>query len=62
MANQTSDRQRMSHDLRELAKVAKPAGSPGHAFDTADSSGYVDLSAFSTSDAGWVDRELARAR
>jgi hypothetical protein len=63
MANQSSDRQRMSNDLRELARLAKPGSdSPVHGFDTADSSGYVDLSAFSTSDAGWVDRELARAR
>jgi len=63
MANQSSDRQRMSNDLRELARLAKPGSdSPIHGFDTADSSGYVDLSAFSTSDAGWVDRELARAR
>jgi hypothetical protein len=53
----------MSNDLRELAKLARPGSdSPVHGFDTADSSGYVDLSAFSTSDAGWVDRELARAR
>jgi hypothetical protein len=63
MANHSSDRQRMSNDLRELAKLAKPGSdSPVHGFDTADSSGYVDLSAYSTSDAGWVDRELARAR
>jgi len=63
MANQSSDRQRMCNDLRELARLAKPGSdSPIHGFDTADSSGYVDLSAFSTSDAGWVDRELARAR
>ena len=53
----------MRNDLQELAKLAKPvSGSPGPGFDTADSSGYVDLSAFSTSDAGWVDRELARAK
>jgi hypothetical protein len=63
MANHSSDRQRMRNDLRELARLAKPGSdSPVHGFDTADSSGYVDLSAFSTSDAGWVDRELARAR
>lgn len=63
MANQSSDRQRMRHDLRALAKLAKPAaGSPMHGFDTADSSGYVDLSAYSTRDPAWVDRELARAR
>jgi len=53
----------MSSDLRELARLAKPGSeSPVHGFDSADSSGYVDLSAYSTSDAGWVDRELARAR
>jgi hypothetical protein len=53
----------MSNDLRELARLAKPGSdSPVHGFDSADSSGYVDLSAYSTSDAGWVDRELARAR
>ncbi|HEY3819288.1 MAG TPA: hypothetical protein VGL81_19095 [Polyangiaceae bacterium] len=63
MANQPSDRQRMRNDLRELARTAKPGSdSPIHGFDTADSSGYVDLSAYSTSDPGWVDRELARAR
>jgi hypothetical protein len=33
-----------------------------HGFATADSSGYVDLSAFSASDEGWVDRELSRAK
>jgi hypothetical protein len=63
MANQSSDRQRMRNDFRELAKLAKPvSGSPMHGFDTADSSGYVDLSAYSTRDPAWVDRELARAR
>jgi hypothetical protein len=63
----------MRTDLRELAELAKlpapdpPASSsaaPG--FATADSSGFVDLSAFSTADDGagldgWVERELARA-
>ncbi|HEX3345464.1 MAG TPA: hypothetical protein VHS09_12860 [Polyangiaceae bacterium] len=63
MANQSSDRQRMRNDLQELARLAKPGSdSPVHAFDTADSSGYVDLSAYSMTDAGWVDRELSRAR
>ena len=63
MANQTSDRQRMRNDLRELAKLAAKPGSdsPVHGFDTADSSGYVDLSAYSTSDPG-LGRPGARAR
>jgi hypothetical protein len=63
MGDPTSDRQRTRRDLHELAKLAKPvAGGPGPGFDSADSSGYVDLSAFSASDSGWVDRELARAK
>jgi hypothetical protein len=63
MANQSSDRQRMRNDLRELAKLAAPvAAAPHHGFEDADSSGYVDLSAFSAKDPRWVDRELARAR
>ena len=61
MANQPSDRQRMRNDLRELAKLATP-GATTHGFDTADSSGYVDLSAYSTQDPDWVERELARAK
>jgi hypothetical protein len=61
MANHPSDRQRMRDDLRELAKLASP-GATTHGFDTADSSGYVDLSAYSTRDPGWVERELARAK
>lgn len=53
----------MSNDLRELARLAKPGSdSPVQGFDTADSSGYVDLSRYSTNDPGWVNRELARAR
>lgn len=63
MANQSHDRQRMRHDLRELAKLATPAPPvASHGFDTADSSGYVDLSAYSARDPAWVDRELARAK
>ncbi len=64
MANAPDDRARMRNDLRELAKLATPAPPPSqsHRFETADSSGYVDLSAFSANDASWVDRELARAR
>ena len=60
MSQQTQDRQRTRQDLQELARLAKakPAGS----FKTADSSGYVDLSAFSATDDSWVERELARAR
>lgn len=66
MGNASSDRTRMRHDLRELAKLASPteAGatpSHGHGFETADSSGYVNLSAFSTTDDKWIERELARA-
>jgi hypothetical protein len=53
----------MRNDLHELARLAKPGSdSPVQGFDTADSSGFVDLSAYSTNDPGWVDRELARAR
>ena len=64
MANQPNDRERMRNDLRELARLAKPSGdsAQSHRFESADSSGYVDLSAFSASDSGWVDRELARAK
>jgi hypothetical protein len=63
MANESNDRERMRNDLRELAKLAKPESSPAsHRFETADSSGYVDLSAFSATDSSWVDRELARAK
>jgi hypothetical protein len=53
----------MRNDLRELAKLATPAAPPATgSFRTADSSGYVDLSAYSARDAAWVDRELARAK
>ena len=66
MGNASSDRTRMRHDLRELAKLAGPTESGatpshGHGFETADSSGYVDLSAFSATDDEWIERELARA-
>jgi hypothetical protein len=65
MGNAPSDRARMRNDLRELAKLASPPAAESsatpHAFQTADSSGYVDLSAFSATDDDWVDRELARA-
>ncbi|HEY8038769.1 MAG TPA: hypothetical protein VIF15_03215 [Polyangiaceae bacterium] len=61
MANETHDRERMRNDLRELAKLAKP-DTAAHRFETADSSGYVDLSAFSAKDSSWIERELARAR
>lgn len=65
MANHSNDRARMRNDLRELARLAKAEGepsTPSHRFETADSSGYVDLSAYSATDSGWVDRELARAK
>jgi hypothetical protein len=60
MSQATQDRQRTRQDLQELAKLAK--ATPATSFKTADSSGYVDLSAFSATDEGWVDRELERAR
>jgi hypothetical protein len=65
MATRTSDRAHMRDDLRALARQAaapKDAPSSAHAFESADSSGYVDLSAFSSTDDGWVERELARAK
>lgn len=63
MGNASSDRSRMRHDLRELAKLAGPTDSSAtpHGFETADSSGYVDLSAFSATDESWIEKELARA-
>jgi hypothetical protein len=66
MGNASSDRSRMRHDLRELAKLAAPSDPNatlphGHGFETADSSGYVDLSAFSSTDEGWIEKELARS-
>jgi hypothetical protein len=67
MGTASSDRARLRTDLRELAKLATPdhgTNSPApHTFQSADSSGYVDLSAFSATDDGnmdgWVERELA---
>jgi hypothetical protein len=62
MASQTSDRQRMSNDLRELAKLAtKPqAARPAHHFEaTTESSGFFDLSALLASEAARADRERA---
>lgn len=56
----------MRDDLRELARLAtierSSSLSPAPlAFESADSSGYVDLSAYSASDPQWVEREIARA-
>jgi len=67
MRNETPDRQQMHEELKELAKLAgtpSPAAArePAHEFDSADSSGYVDLSAYRADDANWVERELARAK
>lgn len=65
MATRTSDRAHMHDDLRELARQAsspRAIPSSGHGFKSADSSGYVDLSAFSATDDGWVERELERAK
>ncbi len=64
----TADRNRMRHDLRELAKMASPTAAPPsdhtphNTFATADSSGFVDLSAFSATDEDWVEKELERSR
>jgi len=67
MRNETPDRQQMHEELQELAKLAgtpAPAAArePAHEFESADSSGYVDLSAYRADDANWVERELARAK
>ncbi|HTQ43079.1 MAG TPA: hypothetical protein VMI75_10020 [Polyangiaceae bacterium] len=67
MRNETPGRQQMHEELRELAKLAgtpNPAAArePAHEFETADSSGYVDLSAYRADDPNWVEHELARAK
>ncbi len=67
MRNETPDRQQMHEELQELAKLA---GTPkataereqAHAFESADSSGYVDLSAYRADDESWIERELSRAK
>jgi hypothetical protein len=63
MGTASSDRARLRTDLRELAKLAAPVSSAPapHALRSPDSSGYVDLSAFNSTDDmdGWVERELA---
>ncbi len=50
----TEDRERTRNQLQGLAELARPL--------SADSSGYVDLSAFSSSDPRWVESALARSR
>ncbi|HEX8792622.1 MAG TPA: hypothetical protein VF765_16855 [Polyangiaceae bacterium] len=67
MRNDTPDRQQMHEELQELAKLAGTPGPGGareqaHEFETADSSGYVDLSAYRGDDENWIERELARAK
>jgi hypothetical protein len=70
MRNETPDRQQMHEELKELKELAKLAGTPNpaavrgpaHECESADSSGYVDLSAFRADDENWVERELARAK
>ncbi len=67
MRNETPDRQQMHEELQELAKLAgtpspTAAREPAHEFESADSSGYVDLSAYRADDANWVERELAHAK
>lgn len=67
MRNETPGRQQMHEELQELAKLA---GTPNaaaereqaHAFESADSSGYVDLSAYRADDESWIERELSRAK
>ena len=49
------ERERTQRELRELAELARAPAPP-------DSSGYVDLSAFSASDPNWVENALARSR
>ena len=67
MRNETPDRQQMHEELQEIAKLASTPR-PGttreqaHAFESADSSGYVDLSAYRADDESWIERELARAK
>jgi hypothetical protein len=67
MRNETPDRQQMHEELQELAKLAGTpspgsAREPAHEFESADSSGYVDLSAYRADDENWVERELARGK
>jgi hypothetical protein len=50
----SNDRERMRQELRELVRIAKPV--------SADSSGYVDLSAYTATDPHWVERALASSR
>ena len=66
MGSESSDRARMRDDLRQLARMASSdaPSTPHPGLATADSSGYVDLSALTSideADEGWVERELARA-
>lgn len=67
MRNDTPDRQQMHQDLQDLAKLAS-SPAPGaarekpHGFESADSSGYVDLSAYRADDESWIERELTRAK
>lgn len=60
MSYESQDRERTRQDLQELARQAKAR--PTSSFKTADSSGYVNLSAFSATDESWIERELERAR
>ena len=49
------ERERTQRELRELAELARAPAPP-------DSSGYVDLSAFSASDPNWVEKRRPVAR
>jgi hypothetical protein len=50
----SEEREKARRRLRELAEIATPA--------PADSSGYVDLSAYSASDPNWVESALLRSK
>jgi hypothetical protein len=50
----SEERERARQRLRELAESTAPT--------PADSSGYVDLSAYSASDSDWVEHALARSK
>lgn len=64
MARAHDDRRRMHDDLQALARAAEshPAPPSTTGFASADSSGFVDLTAFSATDDSWVERELTRAK
>lgn len=66
MANAVEDKKRSGRsDLKALARIAPPVPPPPRRpqmVASADSSGFVDLAAFSADDPNWVERELAKVR